>query len=232
MNEAVASLLVVQDRDSKLVSLYNDLKRIPAEKQKISLHQEARSNEFQKAKKAVQETELAIRSLELDVEARRVSIGRLKGQQFETRKNDEYQAMGQEIVRYEKEVEELETHELELMEELEYRRETMGRAEEKLKQIRKSIEGELKTLEEKSANLTASIKEAEAERAKLAAKVEETLLARYERLKKSKGLPVLVLMSDSAQCGGCHTKIVRSTELQVREGKHITECENCGRILH
>ena len=54
--------------------------------------------------------------LELDVGTRNESIARLKTQRYETRKNDEFSAMGREIERYQNEISALEDQELELME--------------------------------------------------------------------------------------------------------------------
>src|SRR4051812_26783769 len=57
------------------------------------------------------------KKLELDVGTRNESIARLRTQQYETRKNDEFSAMGREIERYQQEISVLEDRELELMEE-------------------------------------------------------------------------------------------------------------------
>ena len=46
---------------------------------------------------------------------RQETIARLKTQQYQTRKNDEFQAMGHEIERYEGEIRKIEDEELELM---------------------------------------------------------------------------------------------------------------------
>ena len=62
-----------------------------------------------------QHLEMDRKKLELDAGTRRESINRLKTQQYETRKNDEFRAMGNEIERYEKEIQAIEDQELELM---------------------------------------------------------------------------------------------------------------------
>lgn len=232
MNKAVADLLIVQDRDSKIASLQNDLKKVPLDKQRINLLKASREVEYKKAKEAVQEVELAIRAMERDVETRRVTIGRLKGQQFETRKNDEYQAMGKEIVRYEHEVDELETKQLELMDRLDERKKLQAQARGKLDVVLKAIDVELDKCDQRGRHLEAELAELNEERKQQASRVDAVLLNRYEGMKKSKGLPVVVLMSDAAECGGCHTKVIRLTEMTVREGREIAECDNCGRILH
>ena len=56
------------------------------------------------------------KSLELDAQSRRDSIAKYKTQQFQTRKNEEFQAIGHEIQRFEKEIEKIEDHEIEIME--------------------------------------------------------------------------------------------------------------------
>ena len=44
--------------------------------------------------------DLKVKKIDMDSETRRTTIKRLKVQQFETRKNDEYQAFNHEITRY------------------------------------------------------------------------------------------------------------------------------------
>ena len=48
---------------------------------------------------------------------------------------------------------------------------------------------------------------------------------------KSKGGNAIV-SADNGQCSGCHMKLVPATMINVRAEKDITQCENCGRILH
>ncbi len=70
-------------------------------------------------KHKAQHLEMDRKTLELDAGTRRESINRLKTQQYETRKNDEFRAMANEIERYEKEIQAIEDQELELMDQAE-----------------------------------------------------------------------------------------------------------------
>ena len=66
-------------------------------------------------KQKARQTEIDRKKLELDAGTRTESITRLKTQQYQTRKNDEFQAIGHEIERYENEIRKIEDEELELM---------------------------------------------------------------------------------------------------------------------
>jgi hypothetical protein len=57
------------------------------------------------------------------------------------------------------------------------------------------------------------------------------LLARFERLFKSKGDAAIVAIEHGV-CTGCHMKVTSATSAGARAGKEIVNCENCGRILY
>ena len=185
-----------------------------------------------KAHDALRETELKVKKIEMDANTRRTSILRLKNQQFETRKNEEFQALGHEVTRYEKEVDGLETQELELMEEVDKFRKVLNDAEGARKHTQSLIDEDLKSIHERRQRLTATRDEVRAERGPLAAAIDESLLAYYERLMKTKDGLAIAPMLDGGRCGGCQMKLIASTVVKVQAGTERATCENCGRILH
>ena len=62
-------------------------------------------------------------------------------------------------------------------------------------------------------------------------KVDEDLLDTYGRLFKAKDGWAVVGLIDGA-CQGCHMRVTKSTELDVRNENVVTHCQNCGRILY
>jgi predicted nucleic acid-binding Zn-ribbon protein len=175
--------------------------------------------------------EVEIKKVELDTGTRRTTILRLKTQQFETRKNDEFQALGHEIVRYEKDIDSLETKELELMERADILRATFQQAEAALAHTRKLVDEDLTALADRQRRLEAETVEVQAERAVLAAAAPESLMPLYERLLKSKnGLAVVPVTA--GKCTGCHMKLVASTLVKVNSGVEGTQCESCGRLVY
>jgi len=225
------ALLILQDRDRRLLALTKDLDRLPQDEARAKSKLAADEAAVKKAHDALIDCELRLKRLELDAGTRQTTIQRLKVQQFETRKNEEYQALGHEITRYEKEVDALETKELELMEEMDAHRAAQKAAEVALAKSRAFVEEELADIRSRHERLEAERAEVTAERERLAADVSESVLPLYERLMKTKAGLAVVPLHDG-KCGGCHMKLIASTVVAVQNGRELTRCEDCGRILH
>jgi len=227
----VESLLIVQDRDQKIQKLQQELAKIPRDKalaeEKLSSDKKAVVD----AKTAYQENEVAIKNVELDIATRRTTIEKLKVQQFETKKNDEYTSLGNDVVRYTEMVDDLETTELELMEKSDELKAIHTTALAALGETQKEVDKDISALEEKATQSKARLDEQLAERAELVQKVDGSLVALYDRLLKSKGNDPVAPLKGS-QCGGCHMKVTASTVVNVQAEKSPAQCENCGRILY
>src|SRR5213082_1551488 len=96
-----------------------EIKTMPLQRQNLEAQLAANAAALNALKSKGQHLEMDRKKLELDAGTRRESINRLKTQQYETRKNDEFRAMGNEIERYEKEIQQIEDQELELMDQAE-----------------------------------------------------------------------------------------------------------------
>lgn len=227
----VEKLLRVQHHDQKLTALTRELNGIPGEqeslKDKLIEDQEA----LEEAKSALQHVEVAIKNLELDVETRRDSITKLKVQQFETKKNEEFRRMGTEIERYGEEITGLEDQEIELMEQAEEQRTAFKAAREKLKENEQSVAEEIEDLGSLAQKIASDIEAEKVTRAEHAGALDVDLLYLYDRLFKAKAGHAVVGLIDGV-CNGCHTKVTKSTVVEVKAEKKIANCENCGRILY
>jgi len=231
MLTVVSQLLQLQERDQRIRSLTKDLKDNPKLQERAKLRLADDEAAVAAAQGKVREVEIKIKNLELDVQTRRNTIARLKDQQFATRKNEEFQAMGHEIQRYEKDITGLEDQELELMEELEGVKPALAAAQQKLAETKKLVDEELKELAERAKAIDARIADLKLERTSLAEPIDPTSLGLYDRLMKSKGDAAVVLMENGI-CKGCHVKVVSGTLQSLKAGEDITQCEQCGRILY
>lgn len=231
MQDEVRALLILQDRDRRLTALAKDLAKLPQDEARAKAKLAGDEATFVKAHQALLDCELKVKKIELDAETRRTTIKRLKLQQFETRKNEEFVALGHEITRYEKELDAFETRELEAMEEVDGFRSAMKLAEDARTQTRRLVEEDLATISERHARMKADHADTLLERERLLTTVPESILPLYNRLMKTKdGLAVAPLRD--GKCEGCHMKLIASTVMKVQAGKEIAQCEDCGRILY
>ncbi len=230
MLDEVRSLLVLQDRDRRLMALRKELAGLPQEEARTRAKLAGDEARTKQAHDELKTAELAVKKIEMDVETRRNTIKRLQVQQFETKKNDEYNALGHEIIRYQKDVDDLETKELEAMEVVDSFKEKYELANAALKKSKSFVEEDLLALQKRHEVSQGKLSELEEERETLMAPVSEDLLPMYEKLMRSKdGLAIASLRA--GKCTGCHMKVISSTVIAVQQEKNVTQCENCGRIL-
>jgi uncharacterized protein len=231
VHSELEQLLVLQDRQQKIRQIQAEIKTLPLERSHLESQLAASAAGVDALKQKARQVEIERKRLELDVGTRTESILRLKTQQYQTRKNDEFQALGHEIERYENEIRKLEDQELELMIEADKLKGEVEGAEKSASATKDTISRQLTDLETKSKALGSQQQELETEREALATQIDADLLDQFERLFNSKGDAAVVAVEHGV-CTGCHMKVTTATASRVKAGKEIVSCENCGRILY
>jgi predicted nucleic acid-binding Zn-ribbon protein len=224
-------LLVLQDRQQKIRQFQSEIRTLPLQRKSLEAQLAASIAAVEALKHKGRQVEIDRKRLELDVGTRTQTIARLRTQQYETRKNDEFQAMGHEIERYENEIRKIEDEELELMVQADKIKIELDAEEKKAATTKESISRQIKDLEEKSGTLELRLQGVTKERAELATKIDEELLERFDRLFASKGDAAVVALEHDV-CTGCHMKVTTATAVHAKAGKEIVSCEQCGRILY
>jgi uncharacterized protein len=231
MQDDVRALLILQDRDRRLLTLASDLEKLPLDEARAKAKLSGDQATVTKAHQALLDCELRVKKIELDAETRRTTIKRLKLQQFETRKNEEFVALGHEITRYEKDLDDFETKELEAMEEVDGFRALHKTAVLALADTAKRVEEDLATLKQRHHRTESDRKDLLTERELLLTKAPENIIPLYNRLMKTKSGLAIAPMRDG-KCEGCHMKLIASTVIKVQSDREIAQCEDCGRILY
>ena len=231
MHTELEQLLVLQDRQQKITQIQAEIKTLPLQRKNLEGQLAASVAAVEARKQKARQVEIDRKKLELDVGTRTTSIARLRTQQYETRKNDEFQAIGHEIERYEKEIGKIEDEELELMVQADKLKAEFDVEEKKAAATKESVSRQMADLESKSTALDSRLQELTKERSDLASKIDEDLLNRFDRLYASKGDAAVVALEHEV-CTGCHMKVTTATAMHVKAGKEIVSCEQCGRILY
>lgn len=231
MQADIETLLILQDRDQKIRDFEKQLGRIPGDEESAKTRLHGDEQTVKKCKADIQANEIEMKNLELDIDTRKESIARLKVQQFETKKNEEFRAMGVEIERYGEEVSGLEDRELEFMEEGEGLKKKQEEATSALAATQVLVDEELADLASRCDNLNKDVAELDVERTKIVGGLDEDTVETYDRLMKNKGDVAVVALND-AQCTGCHVRVISDTVVQAKTENGLTHCENCGRIVY
>jgi predicted nucleic acid-binding Zn-ribbon protein len=231
MLDVIEKLLILQDRDRKLIRLREELAHIPVERLQLQAKAATSQASLDAAKHKGKQIETDRKKLELDVDAKKQLIEKYSLQQFQTKKNEEYKALAHEIDMCKEAIFKLEDQQLELMEQAEAAQKQVVSLSHATTEEKKTIDGRLADLASREANLKSELAQLEANREELASAVDEGTRSRYQRLLKQKGQNVVVGIQHGV-CGGCHMQLSRSTVVTCQAEQEIITCINCGRILY
>ena len=231
MQEIIEKLLILQDRDRKLLRVTQELAHIGPERDSLRGKAASTQGSLDAAKTRVKQIESERKRLELDVEAKKTQISRYANQQLETRKNEEYKALAHEIEMAKEGINKIEDQEIILMEQTEVAQKEVARATAEAAAAKKLVDDQIGVINDREASLKKELAELSAGRAQLAAGVDESTRNRYERIFKSKGENVVVGIEHSS-CGGCHMRLPAQIVTSCRGEAEIVTCSNCGRILY
>ena len=227
----IEQLLIIQDRDQKITKLNSDIERLPLEEQQAKQRLKSVIESVNSAESEIKGNEVEISKIELDIDTRKDSITKLKNQQLETKKNEEFAAMEHSITNYQDEISQLEDSQLELMEKGEELNNSLEEANDIHAKEQKVVDAELAIIKERKIQFSKKIEELKSDREKIASNVDNDLLDQYNRIFKSKkGVAVSELVNDI--CSGCHMKVTPTTAGMVRAEKVVSTCDQCGRILY
>src|SRR5690348_5171078 len=97
MLESIEKLLVLQERDRRIRRVKGELAHIEPERQSFQIKAGTTQSSLESAKNRVRQIESDRKNLELEVEAKKQLIAMYANQQLQTRKNEEYRALTNEI---------------------------------------------------------------------------------------------------------------------------------------
>jgi len=232
MNSVLQELLILQERDSRIYAAKEELGKVPSEAAKIKSRLSDRLKALEEAKLAQLNAEKEVKQVDLDRQVRKDTILKLKTRQGETKKNEEYQMLSHEIVRYGAEIDELETKELELMEVVDAKKLARESANQALLNEKDFATELSQQLVERKKNAESALKELQDDRDSLAAKVDRESLSLYERILARRGVNTVVLITSDGQCKGCNMKLPPATLHRVLSDKELIQCSECSRILY
>jgi predicted nucleic acid-binding Zn-ribbon protein len=231
MLPVIENLLILQDRDRKVMRVEAELNNSGPER--IALENRAKiiQTQLDAAKQRVKQIESDRKKLELDVEAKKGQIEKYALQQFQTKKNEEYRALAHEIEMCRDAITKLEDQQLELMEQAETATREMNEISRAAATTLKDVELAKAALNDKEVRLKKELETLQSDYSRLEEAVEEGVRDKYIRLRRQKGASTVVGI-DRGICGGCHMKLPMQVIITCQGQQELVSCPNCGRILY
>jgi uncharacterized protein len=230
---AIETILILQDRDTRRVSLEAQIKAVPVDIMLVDRNISDEKSALETARIELRELESKKKLLETEIGSAEQTLAKYRTQQLAVRKNDEYQALGHEIETVQAQISEFEGRELEIMFAIDGAKKKFAAAEAAAKQNIVGHEARIGALRERETVLAAELKIAQAEVAAARVGVAVPWQRAYDRM-AVRGLPAVVPIHDG-KCGGCHLKVSSEVESAAR-GKNSDGlpafCDQCNRIVY
>ena len=137
MLDVIEKLLILQDRDRNILRTRDELARVEPERKELQGRASGTQTKLDAAKLRGKQIESDRKKLELDVEAKKQQIDKYSLQQFQTKKNEEYRALANEIENCRKAIIKIEDQEIELMEQAEVAQKEIASAQQAAAEAKK-----------------------------------------------------------------------------------------------
>jgi predicted nucleic acid-binding Zn-ribbon protein len=226
-------LLILQDRDMRRLSIEAQQKAVPREIAAVEQRIAAEKAAIDAAKGELRELESKKKLLETEIGSAEELRAKYRTQQLAVRKNDEYQALGNEIDHAQAQIDELEGRELETLYAIDEARKRFAAAEATLKQNIVGHEARIRSLQEKGVSLAEEHKAAVAAVAQARVPMPRAAVEAYD-VAAGRRMPAVVPIR-GGKCGGCHLKVSSEVESAVRgktSNSEFTHCDQCGQLVY
>ena len=231
ITEIIDKLLIIQERDVRIMRCQREIDQIPLQRQEIEGHADQLQSLVQNAKDDTKAHQSEVKKVDLEIDALRQKIAKLREQQFQIKSNEEFKVLNKEIALFNDEIKKMEDKEIAFMEQVEKAQQGEIKAQKDLAAMQATIQGRLLTLDERKKNLEAEVQKIQSDRDNIAKDIGKDILAAYTRIIVNKGDAALVAAENST-CAGCHMLLPAHIINEIKKRTGLVTCSFCGRILY
>lgn len=233
-SECIEQLAAVQEVDEKILKLEKEILSLPIMIENLNKEFESAKNELNKIKEEIKHLLSRKKDMENQIQEIEENIRKSQRELNEVKSNDAFKALLVQIENLKKNKDEVETKELELLEEIDKIsvEEKNAQNEYKIKEEEKNRK--IKEIELKETHLKEEVEKLKKKREELVVTVEPELLARYDNIRtKKNGIALVSVKTDGKNyfCGGCNMKLTPDQAVNIHKKNTIVICENCSRMM-
>ncbi len=232
MDSRIEQLLSVQEADMALILAEQHLKNIPesikALEQRITLEHTA----LEESKKALQTQEVHRKQIDIELKEVEERIIKLKTQQIDVRKKEEYEALNTEIEKAQEKVSTLEEEELKSLFEIDEQKKNFLAEEKQRNQLIQDFKQEITQLKTREVHFRQQLDSLKSNFNQTWESLSSVLKSAYQSVKSTvKRAPFIVLIKDH-HCQGCFLKVSNDVVSAARNPDVIARCSSCSRIVY
>ena len=227
---SIYHLKELQNIDDNLSEIRSYLGDLPVKVEELKSKEAMLIEELENGKVRLKHIEVELNKIEVEIASAKEKINSLKDQLFKVANNRQYDALMAEIDHLKESVDQMETKDLELMEEKSQLKEKVKLQEESLDELTSDLSTRIDKLESTMAESGDRKKKLEQARNNRREEIAQPLLSRYDRILKAKKGLAVVAVGGSA-CEGCGSAIPPQIVFSVKENSNLYNCDVCGRFL-
>ena len=159
-------------------------------------------------------------------------ISKSKVRQLEAKKNEEYQALENEIQSLTELNSSKEDEQIDILVKIDDAQEVAKIAQDKIVKKVKDLEAQKLKFEDRITEIKLEVKNLEDEIKDARQSVDEAMLRTYERIKKIVATPPCMAPLKDQKCSGCNLRVSNDVISTALVEQKLTQCDQCGRIVY
>ncbi len=231
-NPEFQELLLLHGRDRRYGKLEEELKLLPDDIERMEKKIRTENESIDLAVSEWKQLESQNNSLEKEIIEIGEKISKSKVRQLGVKKNEEYQALENEISSLTLLQSQKEDEQIEVLVNIDDAKATAEIAQDKIVSKVKDLERQKQGFEDRIAQVKTEIQDLNKEIETARTQVEAEMLKTYDRVKKVVArAPYLAPLKDQ-KCSGCNLRVSNDVISTALVEQKLTQCDQCGRIVY
>ena len=231
-NPEFQELLLLHGRDRRYGKLEEELKLLPDDIKRMEKRISTENESIDLAVSEWKQLESQNNSLEKEIIEIGEKISKSKVRQLSVKKNEEYQALENEISSLILLQSQKEDEQIEVLVNIDDAKATAEIAQDKIVSKVKDLERQKQGFEDRIAQVKTELQDLHKEIETARTQVEAEMLKTYDRVKKVVArAPYLAPLKDQ-KCSGCNLRVSNDVISTALVEQKLTQCDQCGRIVY
>lgn len=231
-NPEFQELLLLHGRDRRYGKLEEELKLLPDDIKRMEKKISTENESIDLAVSEWKQLESQNNSLEKEIIEIGEKISKSKVRQLGVKKNEEYQALENEISSLTLLQSQKEDEQIEVLVNIDDAKATAEIAQDKIVSKVKDLERQKQGFEDRIAQVKTELQDLNKEIETARTQVEAEMLKTYDRVKRVVArAPYLAPLKDQ-KCSGCNLRVSNDVISTALVEQKLTQCDQCGRIVY